>query len=239
MMHDGEACASLMPRAKTQRSGRQVVTVSGLPSILSSSHQNRPLARGARGGGLRPYATALTMSEVTPSKTKKPCKFGAKCKKRHRKFDHPTAGAAARDSRHETNQRGDSTTSQHQDDSICLPLNVSVLLQSLTKTNETMIEAITSNACMISKLQSENAQLMNVAQGTQRDLQLLQEQVTVHLKDQQQRYNEKLVALSQDAAKEKETARRILQTNARHAKHCIKKEREISQITSISLKSRS
>ena len=129
------------------------------------------------------------MPEVTPIKAKKPCKLGGKCKKRHCKFDNPSAGAAC-DDNHETSKRGgDNTmsstptreTSCQPDDSICLPLNVSVLLQSLTKTNAIMIGANAFDSSMISKLQSENAQLMNVAQSTRRDLQLLQEQVVVYL----------------------------------------------------------
>jgi hypothetical protein len=47
-----------------------------------------------------------------------------------------------------------------------------------------MIEAIASNSIIISKRQSENAQLMNVAQNTRRDLHLLQDQVEVHLEQQ-------------------------------------------------------
>jgi hypothetical protein len=122
------------------------------------------------------------MPEVIPNKAKKPCKLGSNA--RSGTADHPAG--------HETNKPdGDSKsntqtteTSCQQHDSICLPFNVSDLLQSLTITNETMIEAIASNSIIISKRQSENAQLMNVAQNTRRDLHLLQDQVEVHLEQQ-------------------------------------------------------
>lgn len=165
-------------------------------------------------------AMGETAIEASSHKVKRPCKYGAKCRRKSCKFAHPpSAGEIAANEKqraHDKNKcdEDDSSSIDEEKDIriIHLPLEISSLLDNFVATNESTIKAIASNATIISKLQGENALLMNVAQGTRRDLNHLQEQIVNHL-EQQQRENgnkELAVAVETAVAKHKNNAELLI-----------------------------